>query len=312
VVSLTASLSSTVTKFVSVFGIQISWIRARPKLLTLLYAIDPDPIMSSSKIPVEFKPPIICWQQPEADSDSARRGAELMLPASNTVDDARKWILSADELGLFLKSPDELVLRSGFGRDNARLRAAQSNFIQNTFAKAIGVARLQKALSRAPKIIDATGGLGQDAMTLASLGCDVTVIERHPVLHCLLVDMLHENDQGNAVLDDASRCLNSVATNISADVIYLDPMYPEQRRRGKSKKGMQILHELLGPDVHNDTLLASALEACQTCEGYRVVVKRPKNAPTLNGSDNWSGQLTTIESSSTRYDIYHCRSINDK
>ena len=46
-------------------------------------------------------------------------------------------------------------------------------------AKAVG---LNKGVK--PSVLDATGGLGRDAFVLASLGCNVTMIERSPVVAC--------------------------------------------------------------------------------------------------------------------------------
>jgi len=242
--------------------------------------------MTQDQSASDWQAPTVCWQTPELASSSVELGAALQLPELDEADPANCWILSANTNGLLLKSPQGLSLSSSFGRDNAQRRAAQSGFINDTFAKAIGVARLQKTLSRKPRIVDATGGLGQDACTLAALGCAVTVIERHPILHSLLLDSISEDMDITVVNDDATQCLVGVASSLNADVIYLDPMYPEQKRRGKSKKGMQILHDLIGPDTNNDGLLRTALEACKACEGYRVVAKRAQGAEKLNGSDN--------------------------
>ena len=264
-----------------------------------------------------WRAPRICWQANEPDepeTDSSRRGTALNLPdcqsaSDKNISDDNHWVLGADTQGLFPKTSNDLILRSDFGRDNATVRAAQSGFFHDTFSKAIGIPRLKKSLSRLPRIIDATGGLGQDAMTLVSLGCDVTVIERHPILHCLLADMMFDEQNARVVNDDANDALRDTAVSFNADVIYLDPMYPQQKRRGKSKKGMQVLHELLGPDVNNDNLLPAALEACGECNGFRVVVKRPKGATPLVGHDGWLGQKTCVESPNTRYDIYHHRPL---
>ena len=262
----------------------------------------------------EWQAPRICWQAPALETGSSHLGASLNLPLCQTKNDDEAWVLSADAQGLFLKTAKDLILRSNFGRVNAELRTSQSGFIHDTFAKAIGVTRIQKTPSHRPRIVDATGGLGQDAMTLFSLGCDVTVVERHPILHCLLADMMNGEPNARLVNKDANDALSDIAVSVNADVIYLDPMYPERRRRGKSKKGMQVLHELLGPNDNNDnndneTLLRSALEACQACEGFRVVVKRPNGATPLMGHDDWKGQKTSVESPNTRYDIYHHRPI---
>lgn len=52
-------------------------------------------------------------------------------------------------------------------------------------AKAVGV---QSGIR--PRILDATAGLGRDSFVLASLGCEMTLIERQPLVAALLEDGL--------------------------------------------------------------------------------------------------------------------------
>lgn len=136
------------------------------------------------------------------------------------------------------------------------------------------------------------------------------MLERHPVLHALLRDAHERALQTESCHDIATR-LTLIHTDASdwlmsqpaptADVIHLDPMYPDKRRRAASKKGAQFLHALAGPDTNNSNLLPQALARA----GSRVVVKRPQGAPLLEGSEHWFGQRTQIESPNTRYDVYH-------
>ena len=48
-------------------------------------------------------------------------------------------------------------------------------------AKAVGIAQGVR-----PQVLDATAGLGKDAFVLASLGCQMTLIERQPLIGALL------------------------------------------------------------------------------------------------------------------------------
>lgn len=41
-----------------------------------------------------------------------------------------------------------------------------------------------------PNVIDATAGLGRDAFVLAAIGCQIKLVERHPVVRLLLQDGL--------------------------------------------------------------------------------------------------------------------------
>lgn len=52
-------------------------------------------------------------------------------------------------------------------------------------AKAVGV---QPGIR--PRVLDATAGLGRDGFVLASLGCEVTLVERQPLIAALLEDGL--------------------------------------------------------------------------------------------------------------------------
>ena len=45
-----------------------------------------------------------------------------------------------------------------------------------------------------PRILDATAGLGRDAFIFAKLDCDVTLLERHPLLASQLIQAWNEFD----------------------------------------------------------------------------------------------------------------------
>src|SRR5690625_7768177 len=63
----------------------------------------------------------------------------------------------------------------------------------------------------------------------------------------------------------------------AADVVYLDPMFPERHKSAEVKKEMRAFHQLVGRDDEADDLLLSALGQAR----YRVVVKRPRTPPLL-------------------------------
>lgn len=152
-----------------------------------------------------------------------------------------------------------------------------------------------------PSIIDATAGLGQDAFVLASLGCDVTLLERSPIIAALLQDALERLAQAekmplNLVKTDANDYF-SKTKGVIADVIYLDPMFPPRQKQAKVKKEMQILQALLGHAEEDEMkLLSKALRAAKK----RVVVKRPKGAP------YYANQTPAVQytGKSSRFDVY--------
>jgi 16S rRNA (guanine1516-N2)-methyltransferase len=158
-----------------------------------------------------------------------------------------------------------------------------------------------------PTVWDATAGLGRDAFVLASLGCQVTLCERSPVMAALLADglaraALHSdigawvNQRLRLVHADAVGELQRLAAAERPDVVYLDPMYPHGKDHVLVKKEMRALQQLLGPDRDSGRLLEAALG----CARRRVVVKRPKRADWLDERK----PASSIESKKTRYDLY--------
>ena len=158
-----------------------------------------------------------------------------------------------------------------------------------------------------PSIVDATAGLGRDGFVLASLGARVTLLERSPVMAALLADGLARARRNEATRDIASHYLQLVNTDAAAwlracaerdrpEVVYLDPMYPHRSKSALVKKEMRALRAMVGDDADASELLVAAL----ACARKRVVVKRPKDAPPLEGPRP-SG---AVVSKNTRYDIY--------
>ncbi|GAB2898809.1 class I SAM-dependent methyltransferase [Microbulbifer echini] len=162
-----------------------------------------------------------------------------------------------------------------------------------------------------PRVLDATAGLGRDAFVLATLGCEVQMLERNPVVHLLLQDGLRRLQE--ASISDPE--LNAIAGRLtlvdhdlpaaewlqrqdaaSWPVVYLDPMFPSRGKSAKVKKEMVAFHHLVGEDQDADELLEPAFRACY----YRTVVKRPKLAPYLAGRK----PTLSFEGKSGRFDIY--------
>jgi len=173
-------------------------------------------------------------------------------------------------------------------------------------AKAVG---LNKGVQ--PTILDATAGLGRDAFVMASLGCDVLMLERSPVVSALLAFALEEA-KSSVVFDIVSRMslinenaidwLDSQAESV-ADVIYLDPMYPHRDKSSLVKKEMRLFQDIVGEDMDDARLLEAALDKA----AYRVVVKRPRKGDIIDGVQP-SFQLL---GKSCRYDLYTLKRIED-
>lgn len=162
------------------------------------------------------------------------------------------------------------------------------------------------------KVLDATAGLGIDGILLASFGCDVTMLERSPIVAALLRDGLEraqqterwKNMKVSLHTTDAHNFLQQLALKKRTqlpDVVYLDPMFPERKKSALVKKEMRLLQAIVGKDVDADQLLYDALR----CAKKRVVVKRPKLAPHLAGQmpDN------IYRGRTGRYDVYFAKNF---
>lgn len=168
-------------------------------------------------------------------------------------------------------------------------------------AKAIGLKN-----GATPSILDATAGYGRDAYVLATLGCQITLLERNPILATLLEDAIYRAQADPDTQDIAQRMqlvhhnstdyLNQLSPEDYPDVIYIDPMYPSRQKAALVKKEMQLLHQLIGPDTDSSELLEVARQTAKK----RVVIKRPKSASHVSKHK----PSTFVESKNTRYDIY--------
>jgi len=155
-------------------------------------------------------------------------------------------------------------------------------------------------------VFDATAGMGQDGFLLACLGCQVTMIERIPVVAALLEDGLQralEDSELAEILDgrlavvegDAKEVLQSLTEEIIADVVYIDVMYPEKKKSALPTKEMQVLRSLVGEDADAEELFHIAREVAKS----RVIVKRPIHAEPLFGTPTES-----YKDPKTRFDVY--------
>ncbi|MEZ8631808.1 class I SAM-dependent methyltransferase [Vibrio lentus] len=164
-----------------------------------------------------------------------------------------------------------------------------------------------------PTILDGTAGLGRDAFVLASLGCKVQMVERHPVVAALLDDGLQraqkDPDIGGWVSErmklihasshDALDKLSNDPEFEQPDVVYLDPMYPHPENKKKSalvKKEMRVFQSLVGADLDADGLFEPAMKLASK----RVVVKRPDYASWLDEQK----PSMAIETKKNRFDVY--------
>lgn len=174
--------------------------------------------------------------------------------------------------------------------------------IQSPLARALGIKS-----SYLPRVIDATAGWGRDAFAMASLGCEVLLLERSPEVARRLRESLIQAKQDPklekavnrmSLLEvDAILYLKALPEAERPDLIYLDPMYPvSPNASALAKKPLQLLRELVGEDVDQDELLLAAL----SCATKRVVVKRHRHDPPIGKHSPHH----VISSKLVRFDVY--------
>jgi 16S rRNA (guanine1516-N2)-methyltransferase len=167
-------------------------------------------------------------------------------------------------------------------------------------AKAVGIAQGVR-----PRVLDCTAGLGKDAFVLASLGCQMTLIERQPLIAALLEDGLARargDDETGPIVARMTLLTGNAIEHLRQwqgeppQVIYLDPMFPHREKSALVKKEMRVFRPLVGDDLDAPALLEAALALAT----HRVVVKRPRKAPIIEGAR----PSHSLEGKSSRYDIY--------
>ena len=209
--------------------------------------------------------------------------------------------LGNDENGLFL-SDGSMTLRPDFRDMLARIRHGRLS--SELLVKAAKIRNRASSPSGQHVVLDATAGLGEDSVLLAAAGHQVIMYEKDPVIAALLRDAmaraagvpelapvmtrmrLHEEDS-----IDAMHNLPCGA----ADIVYLDPMFPERQKKSLVGKKFQLLHHLESPCEREEELLMAALRI----QPARIIIKRPSKGAYLAGvKPDYS-----LEGKAVRYDI---------
>jgi 16S rRNA (guanine1516-N2)-methyltransferase len=226
---------------------------------------------------------------------------QLHLPYISNITTHYDYILSlhSDYISLQKTTEKKRPLLIDFLSKKMQHRRKQATCRTEMLARALGLTRTSSY-----RIVDTTTGLGRDSFILASLGFEITLLERSPIIHTLL-----ENAMLRASQDPTTACImkrmhlihqDAITYLCNAttypDIIYLDPMFPQRKKSALSKHDMQVFHAIIGEDVDADNLLHAARMSAQK----RVVVKRPRYAtPLANQTPTFS-----LSGSSNRFDVY--------
>lgn len=166
-------------------------------------------------------------------------------------------------------------------------------------AKAVGLSH-----GRTPQIVDATAGLGRDAFLLASLGAEVTLIERSSAVHAALHAAIAKARKFPGPAAEIAHRMTlikgdakTILPTLNPEVILIDPMHPPRKNSALVKKEMRVLREIVGADPDALELMEVALATATK----RVVLKWPQKADPLAGLKPPSHQIT---GKTTRYDVF--------
>ncbi len=229
---------------------------------------------------------------------SGRRKREASRPATAERADAggaETLRLCYEEDGLFLEG-NGMRLRADFSAMRRRLGRGE---LQGELL--LRAARI-RGLGRPARVLDATAGLGEDALLLAASGCTVDLYEYNPVIAALLADALRRAEEIPELREAAGRMTLHAGDSLEAmrhlavppDVIYLDPMFPGRTKSGLIRKKFQLLHLLETPCADEEAMLEAALAAGP----LRIVVKRPARGPFLAGRKS----SYSVRGNTVRYD----------
>lgn len=262
---------------------------------------------------------VVC-QVPQHAEAAQLLAQQLQSPLKSDLDltliQAPEFVLVLDDQGVSLQHTGRKApgpIRADFAEGSVDHRRKFGGGKGQMIAKAVGV-----KTGVYPKVLDATAGLGKDAFVLATLGCQVQLLERSPVVHALLLDGLARARETSGFDDpelaqiiarmellavDSQDYLASISDIDKPDVIYLDPMFPDRQKSAEVKKEMAAFHHVVGKDEDADLLLDKALAKAN----YRVVVKRPRKAAFIaNKTPSYQ-----LEGKSSRYDIYTLKKMPD-
>ena len=232
-----------------------------------------------------------------------------LLPQAHALADQLALPFQQDADYLLLLTPECLCLQKtgekslplviDFSSKRMSWRCTNTSLRKEALARAMGLKNHTR-----PYIIDATAGLGRDSFILASLGFEVEMIERSPVIYALLKDGIHRGLQDETLAPIIKRMRlihdNAIVYLKNCDekpnIIYLDPMFPERKKSALSRLDMRIFHDVAGDDEDGGSLLQAAL----ACASERVVVKRPRLAHSLANIK----PAYSLTGSSSRFDIY--------
>ena len=160
------------------------------------------------------------------------------------------------------------------------------------------------------RILDATAGLCRDSLRMSYWGHKVWACERDVELGKMLESSLAEARAHEFYQDwierlsfypGATESFLKENPEITFDIVVIDSMFPDEKRKGLPKKNIQELKALVSDDSDNAAeLLTFCHDFAWKQKPKKILVKRPLKAPALDRfrvSHSFEGR-------SHRWDLY--------
>jgi len=242
--------------------------------------------------------PVIISEGKVSEIKAKQLASELSLEFKSLIEVQNIDQMTALDLYFIVQGESQLYLRKGLKKNDIPIFC---NFhYWSTISPKSNLLKCMKGLSKECSVIDTTAGFGRDALELAKVSGSVTLIEKVKWMWALLDDGLKFFSEKNGLLSDKLTLLygdsNKYLKNhqLSADVIYLDPMFPNMGS-AKAKKNIQALRELT-VEENPDLLFQNAIKQAKN----RVIVKRHRNSGFLGTKK----PAYSVEGRVVRFDVY--------
>ena len=229
--------------------------------------------------PEQAAAPVLVCADPERTEQAQELSARLGLALSAEVPE-HDPALVLDRDGLALRC-GALSVRGDFAHMLPRLQAR--NLRGELLVRAVKGRSAQRPLF----VVDATAGLGEDAILLAAAGHTVHMFEQNPVIAAMLRDALDRAASDPALTEIVGRMTLTEGDSVTElckleqtpDAVILDPMFPERKKSGLIGKKLQLLQVLEQPCADEQALLRAAGQA----HPAKIIIKRPQKGPYLAG-----------------------------
>ncbi len=145
-------------------------------------------------------------------------------------------------------------------------------------------------------VLDCTAGLARDSYILKSMGFNVTMIEKNPLLILMIRNFIKKNLIANPILYYGDSYEFLCKTKKVYDYIYIDFMFNKTKTKSLSSKNDEFLKIICDNENNKNRLITESIKKCKS----RVVVKEAKHSKSKFLKPNYN-----ISTNLIKYNIYN-------